>query len=415
MAGEGVRNVFGTGTGQDGRMKARTFGRHGWVLSVSIAMILAAGFLLPFREDSLFFLLIAVPFLVVGALVVNRRPGNPVGWLFLGFAGVAAFAFAALSYWASGPDGPGSRPGADLAASLAVHLWHPGFSFFILGFLLFPEGRLLSRRWLIPALITVVAGVIGVLSGMFEHDFEREFVGGSFHPAPLVTGTLADISAVVFSICLFTLLGMLGMSAVSIFLRFRRSTSTLRQQMKWVVSAVVVFAVALPASLFMLGEAYGAYALPLIPISAGIAILRYRLFDIDVIINRTLVYSALSVLLALVYGIGVFGVGGVLRSVTGQEGNNLAVAASTLGVAALFRPARGRIQAFIDRRFYRRRYDAARTIESFGSRLRHETDLYSLRDELLQLIEETMQPAHASLWLKEPEERHQMTRPSASN
>jgi hypothetical protein len=187
---------------------------------------------------------------------------------------------------------------------------------------------------------------------------------------------------------------------VCIFMRFARSTSTLRQQMKWVVSAVILFAIALPGSLLLFGQAYGVMALPLIPIAAGIAILRHRLFDIDVIINRALVYGSLTAVLALVYAVGVLGGEALVRQVSGEQGNSLIVAVSTLAVAALFRPARARVQRVIERRFYRNRYDAAQTLADFSGRLRELVDLESLNTELLGVTTATMQPSHASLWLK---------------
>jgi hypothetical protein len=141
----------------------------------------------------------------------------------------------------------------------------------------------------------------------------------------------------------------------------------------------------------------------LIPVSMGMSILRYRLYDIDRIINRTLVYGALTVLLVLVYAAGVVGLGEALRSLFGQQDNNLAVAASTLAVAALFQPARTRIQRLIDRRFYRSKYDAIQTLESFSTRLRDQIELDGLTEDLLFVVRDTMQPAHASLWLRGPE------------
>ena len=369
-----------------------------------VAVVFAAGLLFPSSVDSVFLSLVGLPFLVVGALVAQRRPDNPVGWLFIAFAGVAAVAFTGMRYWASGPAGAGSRPGAALAASLGVHLWHPGFSLFILAFLRFPDGRLLSPRWLIASRITVVLGITGVLSGMLEHGFYRDFLTNEpVLPDPLVTGLVADVAAWIFSFCVLALVfGVLVLSTVSIFLRFRRSTGVVRQQMKWVMLAIVVFAIALPGSLIFLGQAYGAYLLPLIPISAGVAILRYRLFDIDVIINRALVYGTLTAALALVYVGGVVGLGAVVGSVTEQQSSSLAVAASTLVVAGLFRPFRRSLQAFIDRRFYRHKYDAEQSVSEFSARLRDHVDLESLDAELRAVVTKTVRPSHVSLWLKSP-------------
>ena len=136
------------------------------------------------------------------------------------------------------------------------------------------------------------------------------------------------------------------------------------------------------------------------PVSVAIAILKYRLYDIDLIINRTLVYVSLTAVLALVYAGGVVGVGGLVRGATGQEKNNLVVAASTLAVAGLFRPARYRIQRFIDRRFYRSKYDAQRTIADFSAKMRGEIDLDSLTNEMAGVVQDTLQPTHVSLWLR---------------
>jgi hypothetical protein len=190
-------------------------------------------------------------------------------------------------------------------------------------------------------------------------------------------------------------------SATSLVLRFRRSHGIERQQIKWVAAASVVLVVS-----FLMWEVWEGMA-PLgiltMVVAAGIAILRYRLYDIDVVINRTLVYGALTATLALAYLGGVLLLQLALRPLT--ESSNLAIAGSTLGVAALFRPARARIQEVVDRRFYRRKYDAQRTLEAFSTRLRDQLDLGALHSELSAVVSETLQPAHVSLWLRAPQAR----------
>ena len=182
-------------------------------------------------------------------------------------------------------------------------------------------------------------------------------------------------------------------------------------QIKWFLYAAVAFLAAqLTFNVFAFGEdnpvlvILNGLSTLLIPAAVAVAILKHRLY-VDIIINRTLVYSALTAVLALVYAGGVTGVGGLFRSATAQDNNNLVVAASTLAVAGLFRPARSRIQALIDRRFYRRKYDAARALELFSTRLREEIDLESLTRELLGVVQDTMQPAQVSLWLRERDGR----------
>jgi hypothetical protein len=215
----------------------------------------------------------------------------------------------------------------------------------------------------------------------------------------------SDLANALLEVAFLTLfLALAPASVVAMVLRFRRGRGSARQQMKWFAYASLLTIVLLLLSLVVPGspwtEVIFLTASPLLPIAIGIAILKYRLYDIDIIIHRTLVYGMLTATLGLVYLGGVFGIGGVLRSVTGQESNNLAVAASTLGVAALFGPAHAHIQGFIDRRFYRRKYDAARTLEGFAARLRDEVDLDAVIADLLAVVTETVQPVHASLWLK---------------
>jgi len=198
---------------------------------------------------------------------------------------------------------------------------------------------------------------------------------------------------------------------ISLFVRFHRARGSERQQIKWFASAaaltfawIFVFEQLVSAEGGVL-EAIAAVSslvlVPSIPVATGIAILRYRLYEIDTLINRTLVYGALTALLALVYFGGVAASEAVFRALTGQEQQpQLAIVGSTLVIAALFIPLRRRIQSFIDRRFYRRKYDAAKTLEAFSAKLRDETDLDALSDDLVGVVRETMQPAHVSLWLR---------------
>jgi hypothetical protein len=199
-----------------------------------------------------------------------------------------------------------------------------------------------------------------------------------------------------------------GLGAViSLFVRFRRSRGDERQQIKWFASAAalsLVWIIVFGQSTRGLPEAIVALSsllvIPSVPIATGIAILRYRLYDIDLIINRTLVYGSLTVMLALLYFGGVSGIQALFGALTGQEEQpQLAIVVSTLIIAALFNPLRRRIQAFIDRRFYRRKYDARKTLEAFSAKLRDETDLDALSDDLVGVVRETMQPTHVSVWL----------------
>ncbi len=204
---------------------------------------------------------------------------------------------------------------------------------------------------------------------------------------------------------------LLFASAASLVVRFRRSGSVERQQIKWLAFAALAIPVwfltnapieAVSPTLFIVMDALIFSAL--IPVAAGVAILRYRLYDIDVVINRTLVYATLTATLALVYFGGVATTQSIFRVLTGQEQQpQIAIVASTLVIAALFNPLRRHIQSFIDRRFYRKKYDAATTLENFGSRLRDEMDLDTLRGDLVTVVQETLQPAHVSLWLRLPE------------
>ena len=339
---------------------------------------------------------IALVFGCVGALIASRQPENAIGWLFcgVGLAGAAAGSSAVYAEL--------SLPGRVWGAWLST--WTGGliFSAVPLVLLLFPDGKSLSSRWRIAVGMAALA-----IIGLVVHD---AFAPGLLEDTDIVNPAGIDSLALLTEAWLgWGVWDLLALSvvtgAVSLVLRFRRSRGTYRQQMKWLALAAVLVGCAFALLVATAGEVFvvavvAAATILLLPVAVGIAILKHGLYDIDLIINRTLVYLSLTTVLALVYAVGVVGAGSLVRGVTGREQNNLVVAASTLVVAALFRPVRSRVQSFIDRRFYRRKYDAARTVESFSSRLRDEVELETLTSDLVAVVGDTMQPAHVSLWLR---------------
>jgi hypothetical protein len=360
-------------------------------------------------EGILTIAILVVAFSVVGAVISSHRPENAVGWLFCCaalFQGLSVFTYEYAIYALITK--PGSLPlGAEISW-LSPWVWAPGLGLILVFVpLLFPDGRLLSRRWRPVAWLGGVSIVLVCVPTLIILWPERgtALLGGPVNDEEGPTRILDLLVEVVA----FPLMLVAGLAAViSLFVRFRRARGEERQQIKWFTSAaaltlVVVFLVeGIPEGnrLFEAITAVGAVLVaPSIPVATGIAILRYRLYNIDVLINRTLVYGTLTAMLAAVYFGGVVTLQSVLRALTGQE-SQLAVVVSTLAIAALFNPLRRRIQAFIDRRFYRRKYDAAKTLEAFSAKLRDETDLDALSDELVGVVRETMQPAHVSLWLR---------------
>ena len=275
--------------------------------------------------------------------------------------------------------------------------------------LLFPDGRLPSRRWRVVAWLSAAALIsISVLYAFYP---------GPLDEAPNVTNPLGIESAgsaleFVYTWDLLLLTPCFAASALSMVLRFRRSTGEVRQQIKWFAAAAVLQTMAFSFYFFYLVvssrvrvvEDFVALTIAGLPVAVGIAILRHRLYDIDVIINRALVYGALTVSLALVYFGSVVVLQRTFVFLTGS-GSQLVIVASTLAIAALFSPLRRRIQALVDRRFYRGKYDAAKTLEAFSAKLRDETDLGSLNDDVVAVVSETMQPEHASLWLRSGQDR----------
>jgi hypothetical protein len=269
--------------------------------------------------------------------------------------------------------------------------------------LYFPNGRLISPRWrwvLGSALFVCV--FLTIQSALLPGDPR-----GSGLVNPLGVEALEPVLDLSDPVMFAPYFAVLFASAVSLVVRFRRSAGVERQQIKWLaytVSVIPVWFLVNPVIVdnpFLIG-AVDALLFAGVPVATGIAILRYRLYDIDVVINRTLVYGALTIMLVAVYLGGVVLLQTVFRYLTGQ-GSQLAIVASTLAIAALFNPLRRRIQAFIDRRFYRRKYDAAKTLEAFSAKLRDETDLDALSREFTSVVRETVQPAYLALWL--PEEK----------
>jgi hypothetical protein len=380
-------------------VSARTAHRLALSMAAGAFVLLVAGTFLHrvTLDEGGYLLPVAVGFVAVGALLASKRPANPIGWLFLGFGCVASVSFAATMYAYRALSEGSGLPGGDLAAAVGAHIWHPGFGLFVFAFLLFPNGRLLSPRWRWMAAVVVLTYGGMLLSGPFDSDFVKE--AGIPGAKPLFGGTVADVGTAVFGTLLAFNLLLLAVSAASLIVRLKRSRGEEREQVKWFVYSVAFVMLFFPFSVLVVGDGgIGVFLFPLIPVSAAVAVLKYRLYDIDVVINRTLVYGALTATLGLAYLGSVLVLEALLRSLT--SGSGLAVAISTLAVAALFRPARGRIQATVDRRFYRRKYDAARTLERFAARLRDEVALDNLSAELSAVVSETMRPAHVSLWLK---------------
>jgi hypothetical protein len=398
-----------------GHRKGRPAGWLAWLLcAVSIALAgLAVGFAVKngrSTESLLTGMLPAVTFVIafalVGAAVAARRPHHRLGWIFctIGLSqGLVTFTneYAVYALWTA----PGSVPGGSFMAWLTTWVW-AGAAPVLLTFLplLFPDGRLPSPRWRPVAWLSVVPSALlcGPIAILYWPLRGPELVrpGSWDQPTP---GALAVLYSMVGA---FMVLGGL-VCVLALLLRFRRARGVERQQLKWFVFAAAVTLVVwwgldqLGAQGVRLGVAEVLFApvAAAIPSAAGVAIVRYRLYEIDRIISRTLVYALLTALLATVY-VGVVLVLGQLFGGIGGSASSWAVAGATLAVAALFQPARRRIQQVVDRRFNRRRYDAARTIEAFSARLRQQVDLDTLAGELLAVVDQTMEPTQASLWLR---------------
>ena len=341
----------------------------------------------------------------VGFVVALRRPANPIGWIFAASALGLAIDFAAAGYATYAIAHPGSLPGAEWGAWLANWSGRSLSGLLLLAFFLFPDGRLLSKRWrgalLLPPLVAAGFAARAFVPGPMDVLGVENPIGLDWVPLSVDDGSLGGVPALFGTIT----------AIASVALRFRRSQGRERAQMKWLALPILMLLLALLGTLVTLtvgpdtplagplGNLPYVLVQMLLPISMGVAILRYRLYDIDVVINRALVYVPTTAAIALAFFGGIIVLQAVLRPLTG--GSEIAVAISTLASVALFQPLRARVQRAVDRRFYRSRYDAARTLDDFSVRLRDQVALDAVRADLLDAVRETVQPAHASVWLRE--------------
>ena len=374
---------------------------------LTLILIVGVGVMTVLNGSGLYdvnFAIVGVSSAVVGGVVASRRATNPVGWLFLGGALSAAVRELTGEYAVYGiVTSPGALPLPNAMAWLSntMILIGPVISFILIP-LYFPDGRPVSRRWGLVARVSL--GSLLLLT-VFYAFAPGEAVDGSGIQNPLGVEAWRPFMDTLDSIVLVWYIGLILAAAASLVVRFLRSVGEERQQLKWFTYAAAFIPVwfllnsPVQAAVPNLFAVLDSLVIAAVPIAAGIAILRYRLYDIDLIINRTLVYGTLTLSLALIYFGGIVLAQATLRAISGQE-SSLAVVASTLVIAALFTPLRRRIQGFIDRRFYRNKYDARKTLEAFSSKLREETDLDALNAELISVVRETMQPQHASLWLR---------------
>jgi hypothetical protein len=349
--------------------------------------------------------MVAVGYSTVGAVVASRLPDSPIGWLFCAIGlifGVSHFSAEYAAYDLLAPSR--SLPAGEAFAWLTSWVWVGGLGLIVYLDLLFPNGRLPSARWRwfarFTAIVLLPAAILGALS--------PGLILSSTLQNPLGIEGLPNASKAVEAF----MYALVAVGASSMLARLRHAGRIERQQIKWfayatavAISGVILKNTVYPAVgvtwVWWVGLVLTTVGVGSSPVAMGIAIFRYRLYEIDLLINRTLVYGTLTLTLALIYLGGVATTQAIFRAITGQEEQpQLAIVVSTLVIAALFNPLRRRIQGFIDRRFYRSKYDARKTLEAFSVKLRDETDLEALSDDLVGVVKETMQPAHVSLWLR---------------
>lgn len=411
---------------------SRRTGAGAWALCAAAVALLTLGLGLVARNepDSFFsFASLAVPFMaypLVGAFVASRRPANPIGWIFCAVGLTIGLWFFGGQYAVySLLTAPDVTPGGVFAAVVGEFVGETGWDLITMFLpLLFPDGRLLSPRWRAVAWAAATVIALQTAADVFSPGPFTLVSFGSRVPLqanPLGLSALAGVAPVLSDILQILSLGVVAICVISPILRFRQARGRERQQLKWFALAALPMALIFVATTFLaapsgtqfppvtdlwrltLGVAT-AVAIAAFPVATGLAIVRYHLYDLDRLINRTLVYTMVTALLLLVYFSSVLLFEQVLRPFTGQ-GAEPAIVASTLLIAGLFNPVRVAAQRFIDRRFYRHKYDATRTLQAFSATLRDEVDLDELAERLTRVVGETMQPSRLSLWLCAPSGR----------
>jgi hypothetical protein len=338
----------------------------------------------------------ALTYTPVGAVIASRRPDNWIGWTLCAIGFLTALTAFSGEYGIYALTLSDALPVGREMVWVNTWMWIPALGLSVFLILLFPNGHLPSRRWRWIAAAGICAiALSSIIIAVTPWDSLDPGVPGE---NPVASVTDADsLVPLVFAAGLLMIVTTIG-SLIAITLRWRRARAKERLQLKWFAYAAIGFVVTQTISaVFQESWVPGLIGPVFIPIGIGIAVLRHRLYDIDRVINRTIVYALVTGSLVTVYAATVF----VVSNVAAGEGDNLTVAAATLMTAALFRPLLGRVQRFVDHRFYRRKYDAEKTIDEFGTRLRQETDIDELTEDLVGVVRAAMQPAHASLWLSD--------------
>jgi hypothetical protein len=347
--------------------------------------------------------MVAVGYSTVGAIIANRLPESPIGWLFCAIGlsfGIVHFSAEYAAYALLAPSR--SLPGGEVFAWLTSWVGIFGLGLVVFLDLLFPNGRLPSARWRWFAWFTAIA----LLPAVILSALSPGLIISSILDNPLGVERLPDFPRAIEAF----MYGLIVVGASSMLTRLRHAGTIERQQIKWfayatvvVISGVILKNTVYPAVgvtwVWWVGLVLTAVGVVSSPFAMGVAIFRYRLYEIDTLINRTLVYGSLSAILVALYFGGIVVLQSLFVVLIGEK-STLAVVASTLVIAALFTPFRRRIQKVVDRRFYRSNYDARKTLEAFSAHMREETDLEALSDDLVGVVRETMQPAHVSLWLR---------------